>query len=84
MRVGDVVVGRFPPQSCLRTAEVVSVEGDRAGVETMDGEQHERRVWSLRVLGASRRGVRGDARARRATLIRRVFSHGVTEVEVVW
>lgn len=49
VRPGDVVTGRFAPWSFMRTAVVRSVDGDQVEVETMDGEKHMRRRWSLRV-----------------------------------
>lgn len=51
LTVGQTVIGRFPPWSFLRHAEVVEVSGAVVVVETRDGERHSRRVWSLRVAG---------------------------------
>ena len=51
VQVGGWVVARFRPWSFLRHAQVVAVSGDDVVVETMDGQRHSRRAWSLRATG---------------------------------
>ena len=52
VRVGGWVVARFKPWSFLRHGQVVEVAGDEVVVETMDGQRHSRRAWSLRAAKA--------------------------------
>ena len=57
VQVGGWVVARFKPWSMLRHAQVVAVSGEEVVVETMDGQRHSRRAWSLRAAAVCKPGT---------------------------